>query len=224
MSTNLFGPINVTNAFLPHMRARKKGTILFLGSRTTWRDRLPLNGYYAAAKAGLRSISQAYAAELASFNVRTLLIEPGGMQTQNWNNIIKADSLGFASDAEVPPSIVPPSTSPSFTTPNGIATAPIKNLSAYTELKRRAYAFMDDQRDSQPSSAIKIARVLADLVRGEGVAFNSQGKLRPWPEWLMLGEDVDSDVREKCKRTIELLDEWRDVVLGVGVDPGEGRR
>jgi len=225
LPANLFGPINVTNAFLPHMRTRKSGTILFVGSRTAWHDRIPMAGYYAASKASLRSISQAYAMELAPFNIRTLLIEPGGMQTQNWANNTRGDDLAFKLDSKIHPSVKPTSTSSAvFTTPNPFATAPIKDIFDYTPLKERAYAFMDDRRDSQPSSAVKVAHVLVDVVRGEGVAFNAQGQLRPWPEWLIVGEDANEDVREKCRRAIELLDEWQDVVLGVGLDPGEGRR
>jgi NAD(P)-dependent dehydrogenase (short-subunit alcohol dehydrogenase family) len=30
--TNVFGPIKVTRALLPHMRARKSGTLVFIGS------------------------------------------------------------------------------------------------------------------------------------------------------------------------------------------------
>lgn len=34
---NFFGAINITNAFLPSMRARRDGTIVMLGSRSGWR-------------------------------------------------------------------------------------------------------------------------------------------------------------------------------------------
>ena len=34
---NVFGVVNVTNAFLPYMRARKEGTIVMMGSRSGWR-------------------------------------------------------------------------------------------------------------------------------------------------------------------------------------------
>lgn len=34
---NLFGLVNVTNAFLPYMRDRREGTVVIIGSRSGWR-------------------------------------------------------------------------------------------------------------------------------------------------------------------------------------------
>lgn len=43
MKINYFGPINVTNAFLPHLRRRRTGTIIFVGSRSSWRTNNPVS-------------------------------------------------------------------------------------------------------------------------------------------------------------------------------------
>lgn len=40
--TNLFGAINVTNAILPHMRKRRSGTVLFMGTRSVWNAGTPV--------------------------------------------------------------------------------------------------------------------------------------------------------------------------------------
>lgn len=37
--TNVFGAINVTNAFLPYLREQREGTIIFTGSRSGWRTK-----------------------------------------------------------------------------------------------------------------------------------------------------------------------------------------
>ena len=42
LQTNLFGVLDVTNAVLPHMRARKSGTVVFSGSRSSWRTDVPV--------------------------------------------------------------------------------------------------------------------------------------------------------------------------------------
>lgn len=37
-NVNVFGVLDVTTAVLPHMRARRTGTVVLLGSRTSWRS------------------------------------------------------------------------------------------------------------------------------------------------------------------------------------------
>jgi NAD(P)-dependent dehydrogenase (short-subunit alcohol dehydrogenase family) len=53
--TNFFGPVNVTNALLPHFRAQKAGTIIFIGSIAAW-GAAPGSGAYCASKAALASL------------------------------------------------------------------------------------------------------------------------------------------------------------------------
>lgn len=40
--TNVFGVLNVTNAVLPHMRQRRSGTVVIVGSRTGWHAACPV--------------------------------------------------------------------------------------------------------------------------------------------------------------------------------------
>lgn len=51
--TNVFGPINVTRAFLPHFRSQRSGTIVNIGSMSAW-ETYPGVGPYSASKAALR--------------------------------------------------------------------------------------------------------------------------------------------------------------------------
>ncbi|EKM58132.1 uncharacterized protein PHACADRAFT_252197 [Phanerochaete carnosa HHB-10118-sp] len=80
---NLFGQLDVTNAFLPYMRERRSGTIVLMGSRTGWWPENPIGGLYASSKAALRVMGETLAVELAPFNIRVLITEPGAFRTEN---------------------------------------------------------------------------------------------------------------------------------------------
>jgi len=56
----------------------------------------------------------------------------------------------------------------------------------------------------------KAAEAVVDVVRGEGVA-----KGRPWPGYLVLGEDAEEDVKAKCSKVLTALEEWSDVTRAV---------
>jgi NAD(P)-dependent dehydrogenase (short-subunit alcohol dehydrogenase family) len=78
--TNVLGVIRVTRAALPHMRARRSGTIVVVGSiagRVAW----PPVGVYAATKGALETLSDALHYELHPFGIRTVLVEPGHFAT-----------------------------------------------------------------------------------------------------------------------------------------------
>jgi NAD(P)-dependent dehydrogenase (short-subunit alcohol dehydrogenase family) len=80
METMFFGPVALTRAVLPGMRARKSGTIVqitSMGGLTT----APGFGAYCAAKHGLEGLSECMAAELAPLGVRVLIVEPGAFRT-----------------------------------------------------------------------------------------------------------------------------------------------
>ncbi|GJC86430.1 dehydrogenase/reductase SDR family member 7B [Colletotrichum liriopes] len=51
--THVFGPLGVTRAFLPHFRAKKSGTLVFMGSTAAWGE-IPTLGAYCASKSALR--------------------------------------------------------------------------------------------------------------------------------------------------------------------------
>ncbi|KAH9042650.1 NAD-P-binding protein [Lactarius pseudohatsudake] len=80
MQTNFVGVLNVTNAVLPHMRSRREGSIVFMGSRSC----VPQSnrGPYAASKAALHSYAETLSVEMESFNINVLIVIPGIFRTK----------------------------------------------------------------------------------------------------------------------------------------------
>jgi NAD(P)-dependent dehydrogenase (short-subunit alcohol dehydrogenase family) len=81
VETNLFGPINVTRAVLPTMRARRAGLIVTMSSIAGIAGQ-PFVSAYAAAKFGLEGWIESIAPEIAPFGVHTMLVEPGFFRTE----------------------------------------------------------------------------------------------------------------------------------------------
>ena len=74
--TNLFAVLRMSQAVLPHMRARKQGTIINVGSVSA-NIGSPAGGAYASSKAALRSLNAVLRIEVHRFGVRVAIIEPG---------------------------------------------------------------------------------------------------------------------------------------------------
>jgi NADP-dependent 3-hydroxy acid dehydrogenase YdfG len=78
--TNVFGLLQVTRAFLPHLRKQRSGHILNLSS-IGGVVAGPGIGMYNATKFAVEGISEALAAEVAPLGIRVTIIEPGPFRT-----------------------------------------------------------------------------------------------------------------------------------------------
>ncbi|KAL3263815.1 hypothetical protein ABHI18_001358 [Aspergillus niger] len=78
---NALGPFTLTRALLPHMRARKTGTILFSGSVGTYYG-VPCGGPYVGPKGLIEGMVPAFAMEVAPFNIRVSILTYGHFRTQ----------------------------------------------------------------------------------------------------------------------------------------------
>ncbi|OQD73629.1 hypothetical protein PENDEC_c014G02742 [Penicillium decumbens] len=109
-NTNVFGALNTTRSFLPHMRSNKSGTIVFIGSMIAW-DGLPAVGPYCASKAAIHYAVESLSREVSPFGIRALLVEPGTFRTDllaetnrkmaqskfdDYNDLREAVERGFA--------------------------------------------------------------------------------------------------------------------------------
>jgi NAD(P)-dependent dehydrogenase (short-subunit alcohol dehydrogenase family) len=81
IETTLFGPMNVTRAVLPIMRAQRSGLVVVISS-TAGIVGQEFCTAYAASKFGVEGWIESLAPEVAPFNIRTMLVEPGFFRTE----------------------------------------------------------------------------------------------------------------------------------------------
>lgn len=81
--TNYFGSVRMLLAITPIMREQRSGRIVNMSS-LAGRMVFGCHGHYSAAKWALEGLSEALAFEMAEFNVRVALIEPGSVPTPAW--------------------------------------------------------------------------------------------------------------------------------------------
>jgi NAD(P)-dependent dehydrogenase (short-subunit alcohol dehydrogenase family) len=95
--SNVLGSQRVNRAVLPHMRAARRGLVLWNSSSSSARAGTPpYLAPYFAAKAAMDSLALSYAVELARFGIETSLIVPGAF-TGGTNHFANA---GHPADAE----------------------------------------------------------------------------------------------------------------------------
>jgi NAD(P)-dependent dehydrogenase (short-subunit alcohol dehydrogenase family) len=81
LQTNLYGPLRVTRAALPHLREQGSGHIIALSSVAGFRG-APGLGIYAASKFGLEGLMESLEAEVAPLGIKVSLVEPGRIATR----------------------------------------------------------------------------------------------------------------------------------------------
>jgi short-subunit dehydrogenase len=78
--TNLFGPIEVMKAALPHMRAQQSGLIINITSIAGYMG-LPYRSIYSASKGALELVTEALRMEVKSFGIHITNVAPGDFAT-----------------------------------------------------------------------------------------------------------------------------------------------
>ncbi|KAL2834557.1 hypothetical protein BJY01DRAFT_224307 [Aspergillus pseudoustus] len=84
--TNFFGQMNITRAFLPHMRSRGSGTIIFMSSIAGWLG-VAAGGPYSASKFALEGAVESLQKELLPLGIQVHLAVLGQFRT----NILAQD-------------------------------------------------------------------------------------------------------------------------------------
>ena len=81
IETTLFGPVEVTRAVLPVMRAQRSGLVVTISS-TAGIVGQEFCTAYAASKFGVEGWMESLTPEIAPFGIRTMLVEPGFFRTE----------------------------------------------------------------------------------------------------------------------------------------------
>ena len=95
--TNFFGVIRVIQAILPTMRNQRNGRIVNVSSMGG-RIAIPLDPAYHGTKFALEGLSESLQYELEQFGIKIIIIEPGAIKSNFFNN------LKMASKAQRPDS------------------------------------------------------------------------------------------------------------------------
>ena len=91
IETTLFGPMNVTRAVLPVMRAQRSGLVVAISS-TAGIVGFEFDSAYAASKFGVEGWMESLTPEVAPFGIRTMLVEPGFFRTE----LLTPESTNYA--------------------------------------------------------------------------------------------------------------------------------
>jgi len=95
---NIFGTIAVTQAVLPHMRAAGEGRVITITSVGGRISTFGL-GVYCGSKFAQEGLTEALALELQPFGLQAIMIEPGIIKTERWD-----EHRGIAAKAADPSS------------------------------------------------------------------------------------------------------------------------
>lgn len=145
---NVFGLIEVTQAFLPLIRATQ-GRIVNMSS-VSGLSSAPYLGVYSASKFALESISDALRRELAPLGVKVIVIEPGAIRTPIWEKGLAQKSV---IESQLRPEILP------------VYRKPFERFIRYAEklsenaipVERVAEAVQRGLTDAEPSTRIVVA-------------------------------------------------------------------
>ena len=100
LAVNLVAPFRVLRAFLPAMRAQRRGHLVTIGSVAD-RSVFAGNGAYAASKYGQRAMHEVLQQETRGSGVRSTLISPAATDTPIWDPMDPDNRPGFPSRASM---------------------------------------------------------------------------------------------------------------------------
>jgi NAD(P)-dependent dehydrogenase (short-subunit alcohol dehydrogenase family) len=183
---NLFGHMNITRAILSRFRAQGHGRIAFTSSSSVWGP-LPYMSHYAAAKAALSAYAESLHKEVGPLGIRCVDFMCGGFAT-NLGQPRETGQVAFGAEGT--------------------------QITAYEPLLRNVVGmFASDPMSFMPGDLTKVAAIMVDIIKGEGIASGRQ-----WAMSVALGSDSFDSGKQRSQDQLKLLDEWKDVSIGTDRD------
>ncbi|KAH6898036.1 hypothetical protein B0T10DRAFT_601081 [Thelonectria olida] len=176
---NLFGHMNITRAILPRFRAQGHGRIGFTSSSSAWGP-LPYMSHYAAAKAALSAYVESLHKEVNPLGIQCVDFMCGGFAT-NLGQPRETGQAAFGAEGT--------------------------QIAAYSPLLGDLVGmFALDPMSFMPGDLTKVATVMVDIIKSEGIAAG-----RPWTLSVALGSDSFDSGKQRSHDHLQLLNEWKDV-------------
>ena len=193
MNTNLFGAINVTRAILPAFRKKKAGIVVWNSSCGGWQGEVGGSPYCATKFAMEGKLS---ATTLDRYQITD------GCASGVVECIQKETAFFGIQHILIEPGLYRTKV---YSQPNLVYED--LRVSDYAAMHSALQAGVAAADGNQPGDPAKAAERIVDVVRKEGMA---AGKEMPFR--LPLGRDSMEKVRNKCVKTLKIIEEWEDLI------------
>ena len=177
----------MTRAILPFFRNQGSGTITFTASNQLWGN-MPYTTYYNMTKWANSSFAESLHKEVSSLGIRCVAFECGGVATRIFEPREKDKSASEQNKEHKSPI---EAYVPGFT-------AASQDLAKW---------------GMPPGDPAKVAKAMADVVKGEGMAAG-----RVWSSRIALGSDSLRWQKIKREQEAIVMDRWEDVTLSTDRD------
>lgn len=168
---NLFQHLKILGEFLPRMRERKNGKIIFTSSLGGLIS-IPFESHYSATKAALERIAEGLRIELKPFSIQVAVVEPGDINTSF--NLTTAQTLKTA-----------PPEAKSDELSRLLQSFPLAEDSPYYQRAKNCWNYIFRSLLLKPSPSV-VARLMVKLAEKERIAFRYRAgdPLQTIPVWI----------------------------------------
>ncbi|PPQ74487.1 hypothetical protein CVT24_000120 [Panaeolus cyanescens] len=200
-NTHVFASMNVSRAFLPYMRERRTGTIIFVGSVYGYIGEAAM-GIYISSKWALRGLAMAMHEEISPFGLRATCVDFGFFRTPILDPAQRAPEVYRIPEYKN----VVDKIENKF---KGKESAESLKMSP-KKLTHYLYAAYNGKQPGDPRKGV---RIIVDMIRGEGYAAG-----KTFPTGLCLGPDCYQMARESLEDTLARMEEWKDATCSTNFD------